>query len=76
MAKKQKPIVQQLRDAITAAEKAGTTRYRIAKESGVLASQLSRLMRADDKARIPRLDTAEKIAKAIGLQLNISKPNS
>ena len=50
------------------AETRGLTRYRIAQVSGVSQAQLSKLLL---QQRIPRLDTAEKIAQAIGCRLSI-----
>jgi len=66
---KSKGIVAELLAAIRAAEKTGLTRYRIAKLSGVDESQLSKLVKG---RRIPRLDTAEKIVRAIGGRLSIT----
>jgi transcriptional regulator with XRE-family HTH domain len=66
-----KSITDELRAAIRAAEKRGITRYQIAKESGVRHSAIGRIAIGEN---IPRLDTAEKIAKAIGLRLTIG-PN-
>ncbi len=68
MARKQRPIVVRLREAIRDAEKRGITQYRIAKESGVSAGQLSRLMHGKVA---PRLDTAERIARAIGCEIQL-----
>ena len=71
---RQRPIVEQLRKAIRDAEKRGITQYRIAKISGVHAGQLTRLMHGTVG---PRLDTAERIAQAIGCEIRvISKKKS
>ena len=64
-------VAEQLRRAILAAEKRGMTRYAIAKASGVSQAQLSKLMR---EQRSPRLDTAEKIVRALGKRLTITDP--
>jgi DNA-binding phage protein len=68
MAKRVTSIVAELRKAIATAERRGQTRYQIAKVSGVDESQLSKLV---NHQRIPRLDTAEKIVKAMGGRLVI-----
>lgn len=70
MAKRPQPIVKQLIRAVRDAEKRGITRYRIAKDAGVEQSQISRLMSGES---IPRLDTAEKIAKALDLRLTLAE---
>ena len=61
-------IVDELRRAIAKAEKQGTSRYAIAKTAGMRHIVLSRV--AEGRA-IPRIDTAEKIAGAIGLRLTL-----
>ncbi|MBI1370848.1 MAG: helix-turn-helix domain-containing protein [Planctomycetes bacterium] len=65
-----KPLADQLRAAIVAAERRGMTQYQIAKAAGVFQSQITRLMAGDVS---PRLDTAEAIAKALGLELKLAK---
>jgi len=70
MPRKTKPIADQLRQLIRKAEKKGTTRYQIAKVSGVSEAQLSRLMSGD---AAPRIDTTERILAAIGHKLTIVK---
>lgn len=62
-------VVKQLRRVIAAAEKTGVTRYAIAKTSGVSQAQLSKLML---EQRAPRLDTAEKILRALGKRMTIT----
>jgi transcriptional regulator with XRE-family HTH domain len=52
-----------------AVETSGKTRYRIAKESGVSAGQLSRLVSGE---RGMRVDTLERLAKHLGLQITIA----
>ena len=69
MAKKPKSIVEQLRAAIAQAEKAGTTRYRLAKISGLSEAVLSRFV--NGKTRL-HLDTAETIAAALNLKLSLA----
>jgi predicted transcriptional regulator len=61
-------IVQDLRRAIAKAEKRGVTQYRIAKLAGMPQSMVARI--AGGKA-VPKLDTAERVAKAIGCTLAI-----
>ena len=73
MAKRPRPIADQLRQAIRKAERADVTRYAIAQESGVSQATLSLLV--NDKNHQIKLETAERIADAIGLQLSlINKP--
>jgi DNA-binding phage protein len=68
MRKQPKGIVEQLRQAIRAAGRRGVSQYRLARLSGVSQAQLSKLL---SEERIPRLDTAEKIVRALGAQLSI-----
>ena len=63
-----KALVEQLRQTIRRAEKRGVSRYRIARLSGVSEGQLSRLMHG---SVVPRLDSAERIARAIGCKIVI-----
>lgn len=56
-------------DAIRrAVEASGKTRYRIAKESGVSAGQLSRLVNGE---RGMTVETIERLADYLGLQITI-----
>jgi transcriptional regulator with XRE-family HTH domain len=56
-------------DAIRrAVETSGKTRYRIAKESGVSAGQLSRLINGE---RGMTVDTIERLADYLGLRITI-----
>jgi transcriptional regulator with XRE-family HTH domain len=58
-----------LTDAIRrAVETSGKTRYRIAKESGVSAGQLSRLVNGE---RGMTVDTIERLADYLGLRITI-----
>jgi transcriptional regulator with XRE-family HTH domain len=63
-----KSIFKQLQQAIKQAERAGMSRYAIAKAAGIA---LPVLVRIANGGTIPRLDTAEKIAKALGKTLTI-----
>jgi transcriptional regulator with XRE-family HTH domain len=59
----------QLLDAIRrAVESSDKTRYRIAKESGVSAGQLSRLVNGE---RGMTVDTIERLADYLGLRITI-----
>lgn len=62
-------------DAIRrAVEASSKTRYRIAKESGVSAGQLSRLVNGE---RGMTVDTIERLADYLGLQITIEpKPKT
>jgi len=66
MAIKPTATTKQLLKAIRDAEKAGVTRYQISKLSGVSQAQICRMMQGQ---RLPRLDTAERLANAIGMKL-------
>ncbi len=61
-------IVAELRKAIAKAERAGQTRYQIAKSAGIPQGQLSRIASGEN---LPRLDTAERIAGAMGFTLTL-----
>jgi transcriptional regulator with XRE-family HTH domain len=66
MSKRSKSVADDLRRAIAQAEKRGMTRYAIAKATGLSQAMLSRFMAGEN---VPKLDTAERIAKAIGRRL-------
>ena len=66
MSKAKKTIVNKLLSIIRQAERNGITRYRIAKESGVDAAQLYRIVH---HGAIPGLDKAARIAEALGYDL-------
>ena len=70
MPRKPKPLADQLRAAIAAAEKQGVTRYQISKDSGVAASALSRLVSGE---RSVSIESAEAIAQAIGYQVRLDR---
>ncbi len=60
--------ITQLRAAIARAEDGGMSRYAIAKAAGLDHSAIRRV--ADGNV-IPRLDTAERIAAAVGCRLRV-----
>ena len=60
------PISEQLRKAIEAAEKRGTTRYRIAKDAGIGYDGLARYL---DYDRDIRLSSVDLLADSLGLEL-------
>ena len=68
MSKQIKSVADDLRRAITQAEKRGMTRYAIAKAAGMPQSQVGRIASGES---VPKLDTAERIASAIGCRLSI-----
>lgn len=68
MSKKQSSIVDELKAAIRQAEKAGKTRYQIAKAAGMPQSQVGRIASGES---VPTLATAERIAVAIGFRLSL-----
>ena len=59
-------LVDAMRQAV---ETSGKTRYRIAKESGVSAGQLSRLVSGE---RGMTVDTIERLAEYLGLEIRIA----
>ena len=61
-----KDIIEQLRTTIRRAEKRGISQYRLAEIAGVHRGQITRLMHG---TVAPRLDTAEKIARAAGCEV-------
>jgi transcriptional regulator with XRE-family HTH domain len=69
MSKRQVSIGEQLRKAIKQAERAGVTRYQIAKAAGMPQSQVGRIASGES---VPKLDTAERIAKVVGYRLALS----
>jgi transcriptional regulator with XRE-family HTH domain len=69
MSKNKSSIVEQLRKAIARAERAGMTRYQISKVTGMPQSQVGRIASGET---VPKLDTAERIAQAIGCKLAIT----
>lgn len=68
---KTKPASEALRDAIAAAERAGITKYRISRDTGLNEAHIGRI--AAGKA-MPGLDTAQRILAAIGGELKITPP--
>jgi transcriptional regulator with XRE-family HTH domain len=71
MSKRQVNVAEQLRKAIALAERKGQSRYAIAKAAGIRYSMLVRIAEGEN---LPRIDTAEKLASAIGRRLTLS-PN-
>ena len=67
MVRKHKQIVQALCDAVKGSP---LTPYRISQMSGTSQAQLSRMVK---RSNLPRLDTAEKIAEAMGYHI-VLKP--
>ena len=67
---KSTPIADQLRQIIHQAERQGITRYQLAKRSGVSEGQLSRLVHGEVS---PRLDSADRIAKALGYRFHLTE---
>ena len=65
-----KPIADQLRRAITDAEKRGVTQYQIAKDAGIARSTVSQFVNGTGQLR---LDIAERIASVIGRRLRLDK---
>jgi plasmid maintenance system antidote protein VapI len=53
-----------------AVETSGKTRYRLAKESGVSAGQLSRLV---NRQRGMTIDTIERLAEYLGLRIKVER---
>lgn len=68
-------IARRLKAAVQQAERRGITRYQIAKASGVSQAMLSRLV-SSAPGRDVRIETAEKILGAIGLELVIRRPKA
>jgi transcriptional regulator with XRE-family HTH domain len=58
-------LIEAMRKAV---ESSGQTRYRIAKESGVSAAQLSRLVNGE---RGLSVDSVEKLADYLGLRITV-----
>ena len=69
MARRRKPLSEQLRDLIRTAEREGITRYEITKRTGISSGQLSRVLHSEGSMR---LDTAERIAEACGRRIIIT----
>lgn len=70
MSERSKSIADDLRRAIAEEEKRGVTRYQIAKSTGLSQAMLSRFVAGEN---VPNLNTAERIAKAIGRRLVLTK---
>jgi len=63
-------ISENLRDAVKAAMRRGVTRYRIAKDSGVDHTALSRFL---TEGRDVRVSTVDALAEYLGLELGPKK---
>ena len=63
-----KSIAEQLRTEIARAEKRGMSRYQIAKKAGITPIMLARIA---DGERGMKIETAEKIAGALGFRLHL-----
>ncbi len=61
-------IVAELRRAIAEAEKLGTSRAMMAAAAGMPRAMIYRIA---DGETLPRIDTAERLANAMGLQLRL-----
>ena len=70
MARKRPDPAADLRKLIAQAERQGITRYRIAQDSGLSESVVARIAHGET---MPRLDTAAKIAEAIGHRVDFPK---
>jgi transcriptional regulator with XRE-family HTH domain len=66
MATKRLSIVAALQRTI---RESGLTHYRLAKDAGLSPEIIDRFMADDDKHRDVRLETAEKLAKVLDLEL-------
>jgi DNA-binding Xre family transcriptional regulator len=66
MATKRLSIVAALQRAI---RESALTNYRLAKDAGISPDIIDRFMADDDKHRDVRLETAEKLAKVLDLEL-------
>ena len=69
MPRKPKPVADQLRKAIAAAEKAGTPRMRIADSAGVARSTLTQFVNGTGQLR---LDIAERVALTLGKRISLT----
>jgi len=69
MAQLKQTIADKLRLAIARAERNGTTRYRIAKDADVAEATVHNIVHG----RTPRLDIAEKLARAVGCELRLTR---
>lgn len=69
MPRKPKPITDQLRKAIMRAERSGVSRGQIARAAGISVTGLTKMLTT---GTVPRLDTAERLADAVGCQLQLT----
>jgi len=63
-------VLEQLKDAVTAANKGGKSRGQICRDGGVAESQLSRLMSGEQGVKVPAL---ERLAKALGYSVVLKR---
>jgi len=73
MAAKKKTLQRQLMDALRRAERSGLTRYRLSKLTGISQAGLSHFARG---RKIPKVDTADKIAYALGYRITLTPKKS
>jgi DNA-binding phage protein len=66
---KSNDVAAELRKALARAQRQGQTLYRIAKLARMHQSQLGRVASGET---VPKLDTAERIARAIGCRIIIA----
>ena len=59
-------ITDQLRRAIRQAERRGITKYQISKATGMPRSQVGRIASGET---VPKIDTAQRVAEAVGYRL-------
>jgi hypothetical protein len=69
MAAKRLSMVAALQGAIREAVKGGATHYRLAKDAGISPEIIDRFIADDERHRDIRLETAEKLAKVLNLEL-------
>ncbi|MEX1090677.1 MAG: helix-turn-helix transcriptional regulator [Phycisphaeraceae bacterium] len=70
MSKRPRPILAQLKSAIAQAERRGVSRAAIAKGAKISPIIITRIMAGKSR---PRIDIAERIAHAVGLNLALTK---
>ena len=73
MSKRKRTFLDELIAAIRKAERGGLTRYRLSMLTGINQATLSHLIRG---RATPRVDTAERIAAALGYRITLTKSES
>lgn len=63
-----KPAHEKLAAAIARAERRGVTRYALSRDSGVNRQAVTNIANGDT---VPRMDTAEKLAEALGYRIEL-----